>query len=225
MPREGIAGPDDPQEVGELPSIKALVTPIPEPQVTPGDPAVAPSARGPGGVSVAAPVAAKGDRPATPSARVVEPKRPYHVGVALGVAAGLYAGSLAAVTRLQIDHDQALIVDRQPVRDAIELLDQHHDAMDDDLSVAAGAYDAAAGSYNQLALELVDVHRDVATVAKQLRTIRRLAVVDGSGLGSLPRLGTPGGSVPAPAKAASRTSHKSDPPPPVVTHTGASGGG
>ncbi len=224
MEREGIAGPEGRQHVDSSPSSEA-VAPLAGPEGVASDgPAAAQSAHDRDAGSVERPVAKSLARPATAVPRVIEPKRPYHVGVALGVATGLYAVSLALVTRMQIDHDQALIIDRQPVRDAIELLDGHHDAMDDDLSVAASAYDDAAGSYNQLVLELAEVHQDVASLAKRLRTIRRLAVVDGSGLAGLPSVSTHGGSVPPPAKAASRTSHKSAPPPPVDTSTGASGG-
>ena len=229
MARDGIAGPDDGQHVDSSPSFAAVaaVAPLAGPEgVASEGPTAAQSAHDPDAGSVERPAAKTPARPATAVPRVVEPKRPYHVGVALGVATGLYAVSLALVSRMQIDHDQALIVDRQPVRDAIELLDRHHDAMDSDLNVAASAYDDAAGGYNQLVVELADVHQDVASLAKRLRTIRRLAVVDGSGLASLPKISSAGGgTISQPAKATSRTSHKSAPPPPVDTNTGASGGG
>ena len=38
-----------------------------------------------------------------------EARRPYHVGVALGLSTGLYALSLAAVTTFQVAEDRALI--------------------------------------------------------------------------------------------------------------------
>lgn len=212
MAREGIAGPDDVQRVHTPP--EDLATSLA---------AVAPSGHDAGAEPVVVPPRGKPARPTTAAPRVVETKRPYHVGVALGVAAGLYAGSLALVTRWQVDHDQALIVDRQPVLDAIDLLDRHHDAMDDDLMVASTAYDDAAGGFDELVIRLADVHDDVAALAKRLRVIRRLAVVDGSGLTGLPRIVIDPQS--PPTKAARRTSHASAPAPAVHTKTGASGGG
>ena len=179
MTQEGLAGLSGREQVDPSTSLKALVTPLQELGVAPEGPEAAASARGPAKGSVARPSTGTVDRPAQPGGRVVGAKRPYHVGVAFGVAASLYAGSLAVVTRLQIDHDQTLIADRQPVRDAIDLLHRHHDAMDGNLSVAANAYDDAAESYDQLVLELANVHQDVATLAKRVHIIRRLAVVDG----------------------------------------------
>lgn len=91
-------------------------------------------------------------RPTGPPA--AESKRPYHVGVALGLTAGIYAGSLAAVSMLQFGHDRGLIADRQPVSDAIELLGRNHDEMAFSLERAGGAFEDASTRYAELAAGL-----------------------------------------------------------------------
>ena len=42
------------------------------------------------------------------------PRRPYHLGVALGLSTATYAVTLAAVTCLQVADDRALLAEREP---------------------------------------------------------------------------------------------------------------
>ena len=133
--------------------------------------------------------------PATERRTATDSKRPYHVGVALGLTASIYAGSLAAVSMLQFEHDRSLIADRQPVSDAIALLGQHHDAMTDDLERAGVVFEDASLRYEALATGLQALHADVVALSDTLARVNKLAAIDASGLGPGVRRG--GSSLPA----------------------------
>jgi len=168
-------------------------------------------------------LAAPAKRPAAAVAdgrTVVERKRPYHVGVALGLTAGIYAGSLAAVSMLQFEHDRGLIADRQPVSDAIELLGRSHDQMAASLQRAGAAFTDASTRYGELATGLEALHADVVGLSDQLATINKLAAIDASGLGGAIRRGS--SRLPIVSKSPSKSGSKSAPPPSNGT-TGASG--
>jgi hypothetical protein len=152
-----------------------------------------------------------------------DPRRPYHVGVALGLTAGVYATSLAAVSLLQIDRDRALIADRQPVSDAIVELGRHHDDMEARLAQAGAVYDDASARYEALANDLQAVHSDVVRLGRTLQAIDRVAVVNGSGLDSGPLVvRSAPGRLPTLSKAAPKSSGGSTAPATSAT-TGASG--
>ena len=85
-------------------------------------------------------------RPKAPKARL-----PYHVAIAVGVSTGLYAVSLVAATRLQIDTDRALIEDRAPVQGAINALGDHHAWLERQLDEARVRYTERVAGYDGLA--------------------------------------------------------------------------
>ena len=104
------------------------------------------------------------------------PRRHYHIGVAIGLSAGVYAGSLAAVTMLQVDHDKGLIADRRPVGDAIALLGEHHDAMAADLELASLVYEEASRQYGAVVSGVGDLHDDVERLGKAVSRIEGSAL-------------------------------------------------
>lgn len=106
------------------------------------------------------------DRTTTP-----EPKRPYHVGVAVGVTTGLYAISLLAATRLQIDADRGIMADRAPMQAAITLLDDHHDSLDSSLADARAQYTEGATGYDGLATRLAALDARLAKMATSVAAI------------------------------------------------------
>jgi uncharacterized membrane protein YgcG len=116
-----------------------------------------------------------------------EPKRPYHLGVAVGLTTGAYALSLLVASSLQIDHDRALIVDRQPVADAIDVLGEHHDDMGIRLEVARTAYATGADGYGALITRL-DAMRE--RLAKMDATVTAIERANGVLAASIP--GVPG---------------------------------
>jgi hypothetical protein len=154
------------------------------------------------------------------AARPQEARRPYHLGVALGLTAGVYAASLAGVSVLQIDHDRTLARDRQPLSDAIELLGRHHDDMASDLDHAATVFEDASTRYETMAADLQKLHADVVKLSKTLQAIDGMGAADGSGLGGVSVGG--GVKLPSVSKAAPKSGGGSTAPTSNGT-TGASG--
>jgi uncharacterized membrane protein YgcG len=161
-----------------------------------------------------------------------EPRRPFHLGVAVGLCAGVYAGSLTAVTVLQIDRDRALIADRAPVGEAIELLGRHNDRMATAIEVTGAAFQHAAEGYDGVARGVLDLDTAVQ------RLTARVAAIKGSAMRipdviALPPVGhnsSSSGSKSSGGGGSSGSGSVSVPkpkpaPPPVQGSTGASGGG
>ena len=144
-----------------------------------------------------------------------DPRRPYHIGVLIGLSTGAYALSLAAITTLQVASDKALIDERAPMGDAIDLLAEHHDRMVTGVDAARRGYDAASGGYEDLSGRVQDVHDGIA------RLNRTVTTIEGSAR-ALPRsLNLP--SVPLRAPRTATTPAKAPAPPATDGTTGASG--
>lgn len=107
-------------------------------------------------------------KPAAPEA-----KRPYHLGVAVGVTTGAYALSLMAASTLQIQHDRALIADRDPMQAAITMLGSHHDEMEPQLEEARTRYTDGADGYGSLATRLDTLRERLAKMDKTVSAIER----------------------------------------------------
>lgn len=174
-----------------------------------------------------------------------ETRRPFHLGVAMGLCAGVYAGSLTVVTVLQIDHDRALIADRAPVSDAIALLGAHNDRMATAIETAGGTFQEEAAKYDGVAQGVMDldsvVKRLTAKVAAIKGTASRLpttlyiptAAQSSGGGGGTPRTTSSGGTTKvstggggtATVSLPKVSAPKPKPaPPPAQASTGASGG-
>lgn len=110
-----------------------------------------------------------------PQPAAPEPRRPYHVGVAVGLSTGIYAVSLLATSRLQIATDRKIIEDRTPVEAAISALGDHHDWMDDRLDEARTDYSAGATAYGALAARLESMARQLAGLDTVVGSVERLA--------------------------------------------------
>lgn len=174
-------------------------------------------------VPATSPVPAKTPAPARAKAPVKEPRRPYHLGVAIGLSAGVYATSLAAVTVLQIDQDKQTAADRQPVGDAISMLGSHNDHLAAGLSDARSVFDEASRGYGSVVDDIGELQIAVANLGKlvgriegtstdfQLPSMVRLPSISRSGSGS--------GS----GSTSSKPAAKPAPPPPANGGTGASG--
>ena len=108
-------------------------------------------------------------RPASP-----EPKRPYHLGVALGLTTGVYAMSLLVTTTFQVDHDRALIVDRDPVQAAIDALDRHHDLMEASLLRARLRYEDGSAGYAAIAERLAALEARLAETDRSVSAAEKL---------------------------------------------------
>lgn len=72
---------------------------------------------------------------------------PAHVAVLMGLSAGAYALSLAAVTGLQSTTEAGLAVDRAPAIAAIDAARRAHGELERRLEATRRAYEAAAAAY------------------------------------------------------------------------------
>ncbi len=134
---------------------------------------------------------------AIPKARArVEPRRPLHLAVVVGLSAGAYAASLAGVTALQAASERSLAADYGPAAAAIDQLRSHHDEMDTRLAAAAAAYDRAAATYDQVAGDLAAYEKQLGTLAKQVARAK----------GSASWMPTSGGSLPSVARSSASAS-------------------
>lgn len=149
-------------------------------------------------------------------AKAADPKRPYHVGVALGLSTGLYAVALGAVTSAQVEHDRAVIEDRRPMQQAIDLLGNGHQRMESRMSGAWDRYEQASGGYDQVTLHLADLEAALQLLSETVAGIEgsAFALPDRLALPAVP-LARPAAPAPAAAPAAAA--------PPVQATTGASG--
>ncbi|HEY7589439.1 MAG TPA: hypothetical protein VH723_00460 [Candidatus Limnocylindrales bacterium] len=146
------------------------------------------------------------------TSKTTEPKRPYHIGVTIGISAGMYAASLAVVSGLQFEADRDTIADRQPVVDAIAMLSAHHEDLADRLEAARTSYTDATGEFGSVAEELKAVHEGLTALA------RDVAALDRYQLAQLPSVTVPRfrpQTAPGPVA--------KPPPPQPHTQTGASG--
>jgi len=141
-----------------------------------------------------------------------EPRRPYHVGVLIGLSTGAYALSLAAVTTLQVASDQVVIAEREPMQDAIGLLAEHHALLEARLEAARHGYQEASGGYDDLADRLLAVHERIERLGKAVITIEDSTIALPGSL-DLPKVRR--------ITAAQVTS--APPAPPIHATTGASG--
>ena len=124
--------------------------------------------------------------PAAPRRANAEPRRPYHLGVAIGVSAGVYAASLAGVTLVQIDQDRRLVADREPVSAAIDALTDHHDTMEASLASARAIYEEASTRYGVVVKDASALHAAVDRLGRRVAAIEGTTVTSGGGTFHLP---------------------------------------
>jgi len=162
-----------------------------------------------------------------------ESKRPYHLGVAVGLTAGVYAMSLLGTTSLQIGHDRALIADRDPVQAAIEALDRHDDLMEVSLLRARLKYEVDSAGYATLGDRIAELETRLAATGRSVLAAEQLgaSLPTELSLSSVPRTTSRGGSSSGGVASGGRRGTVTLPPAPAVaappaTHakTGASGG-
>jgi hypothetical protein len=116
----------------------------------------------------------KADGPPVAGRPKADAKRPYHVGVAIGLTTGVYAMSLLATTRLQIENDRALIADRSPVEAAISALGDHHQWMGDQLDEARVQYAIGTAGYDALRSQLVAMDKRLAKLDQVVVAVEKL---------------------------------------------------
>ena len=96
---------------------------------------------------------------------MTEARRPFHLGVFLGLSAGAYAISLAAVTAFQAQSELVVAADRAPAARAIAELAAGHDTLESRASIAGQAYGRASVAYDAVGRTLSDVEVRLSDLA------------------------------------------------------------
>jgi hypothetical protein len=123
------------------------------------------------------PIAAKVGVAKVAVAKRVETRHPLHIPVIAGISAGLYAGCLFVTSGLQFAADRALIADRQPLADAITLLQQDHEAMTAALQAATDRYNEAVDGYGALTSDRVALQARLARLGRQVAAIEGITII------------------------------------------------
>ena len=131
------------------------------------------------------------------------PRRPIHLGIAVGISASVYAVSLAAVTGLQSAQSAQLATDRAPLADAAARLDASNALLDSRLTAARDAFNASAAAFTNVAGDLGGFERRLRSLAGTVAVIHGSAV-SLPAAGAIPRVSSAGG-VAAPAVHATTT--------------------
>lgn len=124
---------------------------------------------------------------------MTEARRPLHVVAYLGLSAGVYAVSLAAVTALQAQSEAAVVTDRAPAAQAIAGLSAANDRLEARAGLIGQTYEQATGAYDRLGQTLADVEAQLAGLADIVGTVNgaSLALPDRVALPSITRTVAP----------------------------------
>jgi len=107
---------------------------------------------------------------------MTERRQPLHLAVALGVSAGVYAASLAAVSGLQADQEASLAADRAPALDALASLRASNDRLAAEVDRASGAYQLAGDGYHKVVGTLEGVDAGLGRLASTVAALEGVAV-------------------------------------------------
>ena len=140
------------------------------------------------------------------------PRRPVHLAVMTGAAAGVYAVTLAGVTGLQAGTDAVLAAARDPIAAAIAEQQAEHDRLEASVDAASAAYAEAAARYAAVLEALGDHEGALAALAGDVAAAE----------GSAAKLVVP--ARPALRAVSSGAGTRAAPRPATNATTGASGG-
>lgn len=107
---------------------------------------------------------------------MTERRQPLHLAVALGVSAGVYAGSLAVVSALQADQEAALAADRAPALDALASLRTSNDRLAAEIDRASSAYRVAGDGYQKVVGTLDRLDAGLGRLASTVAALEGAAV-------------------------------------------------
>ncbi len=106
---------------------------------------------------------------------MTDPRRPYHLGVFLGLSATAYAVFLAGVTGLQAGADGAVVAARAPDLQAAAQVAAEHDQLEAHLESVASAYARAALRYEQLGSGLGDLESSLGDLSAIVSSVQGAA--------------------------------------------------
>jgi hypothetical protein len=124
---------------------------------------------------------------------MTEARRPLHVVAYLGLSAGAYAVSLAAVTAQQAQSEAAVLTDRAPTAQAIAQLSAANDRLETRARLVGRTYEQATGAYDRVGQTLADIEAQLAGLADIVGAVNgaSLALPDRVALPRLTRTVTP----------------------------------
>lgn len=102
---------------------------------------------------------------------MADARRPLHVGVFVGLSAGIYALSLAGVTAIQAQSEAAIAADRVPTADAIARLAAQNDSLEANARRAGRAYERAVGAYDRVGQAMAEVEGRLGELATTVRAV------------------------------------------------------
>lgn len=98
-------------------------------------------------------------------------RRPLHVGVFVGLSAGVYALSLAGVTALQARSEATIAADRVPTADAISQVAAQNDILEANAGRAGLAFDQAMSAYDRVGKTLGEIEGRLGELAKTAQAV------------------------------------------------------
>jgi hypothetical protein len=122
---------------------------------------------------------------------MAETRRPFHLGIVIGISTGVYALSLAAVTGLQSGQNAQLATDRGPAADVAARLEAANTDLEARLAAARAAFDSSAASYSSVADDLARYEAQLKALGKTVGGIKGASISMPTG-GSLPRVSSAG---------------------------------
>ncbi len=105
-----------------------------------------------------------------------ERRRPLHLAVTLGVSAGVYAASLAAVTSFQTGQDALAAASAAPAEAALAALRDANDRLARGVDAASAAFEAAGTGYRRVAAGLAGTDARLGKLAASVSSIEGAAV-------------------------------------------------
>lgn len=143
------------------------------------------------------------------AAAMTERRHPVHLAVLVGASTAAYAISLAGITALQSNTDQALIRLRTPSQEAAVRISDGHDRLQAEVELSASVYAGSAARFDELSAGLSSLDTSLEQYAG------RMAKVSGAARALPARV-----SLPSVSRSATSTRSR----PATSASTGASGG-
>jgi hypothetical protein len=102
---------------------------------------------------------------------MTDARHPLHVGVYVGLSAGVYALSLAGVTALQARSEAAIAADRLPTAYAISQLAAQNDSLEANARRAGLAYGRAVGAYDRVGQAMAEIEGRLGELAETVQAV------------------------------------------------------
>jgi hypothetical protein len=119
---------------------------------------------------------------------MADQRRPYHLGVTIGLTAGLYAVSLAGVTALQAIQDADIAAAQAPTADLVGRLSTGHDDLEARVDAITASFNEAAGSYGNFGSSLDRLEAGLRSIGRRVAGVQGASISIPGG-GSMPTVG------------------------------------